>query len=766
MKHLILSVSLVAVGLGVFAPCLWAEGLFPDVPVHELNERAFMREWVVLGPFPNPEVDEVFADGSSHQGYSTDFLVDLGGESKARLTQTMVVAFNSPDGARGFVSARRVSAGRDGAVDLDEVFGGVDHKVAYAACTVISERDQEAAFLFGSDDGAKVWINGELVHSVYQGRGLSFGEDRFTAPLRKGENSVLIKVADRVRSWGFAIEAFDPEGYAQFQVEEREWVDFQAFLKTKVRPALGNEWDYTFGPGDLPDVVWERPYLVKEVMGEFDLAVRWFDAGLNEVSAAEEPGRYGYVVDATTPGGIHIRRAGTVFCRPDDWYAWSERPRAELDYIPVTTADPITWREHEEAIADFVGRQVLLSILRQEEGAILLSFLHEMQATGAEASSVDTPMIRDHDYHLALKRKLMEVEDSYPALARPRTVTGETAPVLRHGKSTEAGVTEDTAERIREVCEAWFEDSGEPFDLLVARNGVIVIHETFGKWPWGEMTLETPNPVASISKLVTGVLFALFVDQDLIGIDDPVGRYLPDFQVEGTHAPTLRHCFTHTMGLWGHQEWGGMHNPYLENVAAIAVTRRPVGEVLDYTGMGYDLAGKVMEVVSGKSIFRLLSENLFDPLGLENTTQEEDLGFSCNTTAGDLAVIGQLLLNEGSYGDLEFFSPKTFDKLVPRPLEEFWPEIDEDWGIGLTWMRQPHPDAGTAGVAKGATILSRNVIGHGSATSSILRVDLDNELVIAQTRRAGGKQYDEHLENLLLTIEAGLLSLSDDERKE
>ena len=43
---------------------------------------------------------------------------------------------------------------------------------------------------------------------------------------------------------------------------------------------------------------------------------------------------------------------------------------------------------------------------------------------------------------------------------------------------------------------------------------------------------------------------------------------------------------------------------------------------------------------------------------------------------------------------------------------------------------------------------------------------MDNELVIAQTRRAGGKQYDEHLENLLLTIEAGLLSLSDDERKE
>ena len=202
-----------------------------------------------------------------------------------------------------------------------------------------------------------------------------------------------------------------------------------------------------------------------------------------------------------------------------------------------------------------------------------------------------------------------------------------------------------------------------------------------------------------------------------------------------------------------------MHNPYLENVAANAVTRLPVGEVHDYTGMGYDLAGKVMEVVSGKSIFRLLRENLFDPLEMKDTSQEEDLGFSCNTTAGDLAVIGQLLLNRGSYGDLEFFSSETFDQLVPKPLDRYWPEIHKEWGIGLTWMRQPHPDAGIDGVAAEATILSRNVIGHGSATSSVLRVDLDNGLVIAQTRRIGGKRYDEHLERLLLAIEAGLLSL-------
>jgi len=48
------------------------------------------------------------------------------------------------------------------------------------------------------------------------------------------------------------------------------------------------------------------------------------------------------------------------------------------------------------------------------------------------------------------------------------------------------------------------------------------------------------------------------------------------------------------------------------------------------------------------------------------------------------------------------------------------------------------------------------MIGHGSATSAILRVDLDHDLVICQTRRRGGKLYDKYLEKFLLTIESGL----------
>jgi CubicO group peptidase (beta-lactamase class C family) len=532
--------------------------------------------------------------------------------------------------------------------------------------------------------------------------------------------------------------------------------DIREFLNCQIVPKLGNPWDYTFEPGKFPKLDWDRPYFVEKVMGNFPLKTRWFNSELNEVSTPEEPGRYAFYVEAKTPNGMVIRRASTLYCRPKNWFGWSERPKAYLDFLPVDGIDRIVWEEHKDAIATFAGRIVLLSILRQQQGAVLMSYLHEIKATGNKPTLTDTPIIRDHDYHLTLKRKILGVEEKYPPLQMPREKRANKATVLREGTEEEAGFKPDTTERIRKVCQAWFEESGEPFIVLVARHGIVIIHEPFGEWTWGQLTRKSPTEMASLTKLVTGLMFAQYVDQGLIGIDDPVGNYLPDFPVFGDKTITLRQCFTHTTGLYGHAEWGGLHNPWLDNVISNGLEYLKPGKVHEYNGMGYDLAGKVMEIVSGKSIFRLMRENLFDPLDLKNTTLEDDLGFSCFSTAGDFARFGQLLLNKGSYGELEFFSPQTFEKILPEPLNRYYPDINKEWGIGITWMRQTHPDAGKNGVPKDATVLSKSVIGHGSATSAILRVDLENDLVITQSRRRGGKAYGKYLVKFLMAIEEGL----------
>jgi CubicO group peptidase (beta-lactamase class C family) len=528
------------------------------------------------------------------------------------------------------------------------------------------------------------------------------------------------------------------------------------FLNCRVVPKLGNPWDYVFEPGRFPEVGWDRPHVVETALGKLQLHVRWFDGTLAEVTAPKDPGRYAFYVEARTSHGAVVRRASTVYCRPKNWFGWIERPKAHLDFIPIDGVSRRAWDKHQDAITAFAGRMVLQSILRQQEGAVLMSYLHEMEVTGEESTLTDSPIIRDHDFHLALKRKILAIENAYPPLKMPRNTKPKSAAVLHEGTEKEAGFKPGTADRLREVCREWFEASGEPFIVLVARHGVVVINEPLGQWTWGQLTRETATEMASLTKLVTGLLFAQFVDQGLVGIDDPVGRYLPDFPVSGDKVITLRQCFTHTTGLYGHEEWGGLHNPWLDNVIANGLELLSPGKVHNYNGMGYDLAGKVMEVVSGKSIFRLMRENLFDPLEMKNTVLEEDLGFSCFSTAGEFARLGQLLLNRGSYGDIEFFSPETFAQIQPKPLSQYYPDIDKDWGIGITWMRQAHPDAGTNSVPKDATILSKNVIGHGSATSAILRVDLDNDLVIAQSRRRGGKDYGKYLAKFLMTIDDGL----------
>jgi len=746
----------------LFSPLLLSSGVSDpyspetDAFTNFLGQQEIVRNWIILGPFPNYFPDPSLSDEDGRSGFNTDFLHEVGGESAAILRENQDVSYTDQEEVRLNLKTKAIKAGPEGIINFEKEIGRLDYKVAYAFCYLQSDEEQEAFFLLGSDDGVKVWLNGKLIHKHNVGRGIVPGEDRFSANLKKGQNRILVKITQGVRGWGFILEVLNEKGMAKVLEEERKERDFNIFLNSRLVPKRENTWNYFFTPGEFPEMEWDRSYLAERVFGQFPLAVRWFDENANEVSSAEQKGRYGYYIEGLTENGTLIRRGGTLYCMPSEWIAWGERPKAELDYLMIPGIDKKLWEENQKHISEFSGRIILLSMLRQREGALLLSYLDEMKTEGNKEDKSFTPIIRDHEYQLRLKRKILNLQNSQNQLNLPQLQKGKSAPVLQSGQNKN-GFKAGTAEKLRSVCNNWYQESGEPFVILIAREGKIVLHEAFGERADGKVHLNTMTEIASVTKLLTGVLFAQFVDQGLINIDDPVGKYLPDFPTEGDKVITLRQCFTHTSGLWGHEEWGGMHNPWLDNVIANLIPRLEVGKVHNYNGMGYDLAGKVMEIVSGKSIFRLMREHFFDLLGLENTLLEEDLGFGCHSTAGDLAVIGQLLLNRGSYGELQFFSEETFEKILPQPLNKYYPGIEVEWGIGLTWMRQSHPQAGESGNAADMTILSKNVIGHGSATATILRVDLDNNLVITQTRRQAGEAYEKNLEKLLLTIEEGLI---------
>ena len=153
----------------------------------------------------------------------------------------------------------------------------------------------------------------------------------------------------------------------------------------------------------------------------------------------------------------------------------------------------------------------------------------------------------------------------------------------------------DAKAKIDELCRAWAEDTGEPLVTLVARHGVVVTHEAFGRMPNGEpATRDYRCWVASITKTVTALLFSQFLDQGLIALDDPLSAVFPDYSKNDPHVPTFRQCFNHTSGLSG--DFGGMRNPDGQGFAAfgrfgiLGAQLRTVGIELPFTWVAVIMA--------------------------------------------------------------------------------------------------------------------------------------------------------------------------------
>ena len=356
----------------------------------------------------------------------------------------------------------------------------------------------------------------------------------------------------------------------------------------------------------------------------------------------------------------------------------------------------------------------------------------------------------DGDYHAKIKQKILNVENKYPQISAPKIVK-DVAPTLTPLSAKEKKKNAQFEKEMSEICLEWAEIGGEPFDILIAKDAKILFHDAFGENLEGEFTTETPNEIASITKLITGLLFAQYVDQGIIQIDDYIGEYLPGFTVSGDSSLTFRHCFTHVNGMWGHTSWGGVQRPWLDNSCALYIPFTSVGTFHFYNGDGYNLAGKAMELISGKSIFRIMNEQVFQPLNLYNTYQDTDLAYGTKSTAHDIAVIAQMLLNRGKYGDLYFFSEETYKALLPVDLNNYFPGIkDIKWGIGIVPMNNYQENEATG---KKRAIISESGLGHGSATSSILRVYPDKNIVIGSSRMNHGKDYEKYNEKMLLLIE-------------
>lgn len=525
------------------------------------------------------------------------------------------------------------------------------------------------------------------------------------------------------------------------------------FLSQELIPAKSNMW--IFKPGETPRIVWRDLDEVRRLGFKNPLRVRWFDAKLNESATPDGPGRWHAWIEGTAPSATPFRRAMTFYGLPKDFLGgFVPDFTVTLPHFPGPKAPPV-WSEHQDELGRLVGDGALKSILESERGAILMAGIAESKPLGHAARFVESVAVMNDDSHLALKLKLQGLDQRIRPLEPPRQ-RATPATVLHNGPLREAGTKPDAKPKIDALCRAWATDTDEPFVALVARRGVIVTHEAFGRDKDGKpITRDYRCWVASITKTVTGLLFSRFVDQGLVALDDPLSVVFPDYPKNDPHVPTFRQCLNHTSGLSGHGEHGGMRNPHLENVVLNAIDVNEPGASYTYSGLGFELAAKAMEILAGKSAVRLYDEGLFRPLGFGDVTignASSDGEF----TAMELGILAQWVANRGSYGPLEFISPQTFEKLMPEPIRVADRGYTEDEGMGIHWVRHLKPGAPRGSKRPEDLLFSPRTLGHGSFSSCVFVVDPEQQLVITQVRRQSGPRHAEWSAKFFQTIAAAI----------
>lgn len=133
--------------------------------------------------------------------------------------------------------------------------------------------------------------------------------------------------------------------------------------------------------------------------------------------------------------------------------------------------------------------------------------------------------------------------------------------------------------------------------------------------------------IGSITKVFVATLVMRLVEAGKLSLDAPLTTHLPDLTLIEPDLPrrlTLRHLLTHTSGLVGdHFPDEGLGDDALARVVVKMADLRqitPPDAGWSYCNSGFYLAGRVIEVVTGKTFEAAMAEEVFTPLGLTRST--------------------------------------------------------------------------------------------------------------------------------------------------
>ncbi len=140
------------------------------------------------------------------------------------------------------------------------------------------------------------------------------------------------------------------------------------------------------------------------------------------------------------------------------------------------------------------------------------------------------------------------------------------------------------------------------------------------------VTADTLFQTGSISKTFTGTVLMQLVEQGKVDLDAPVKKYIEDFSVldkDVSEKVTVRQLLTH-MGGWVGDYFNDFGNgddaldKMVKDIARMPQVQ-PLGTIWSYNNTGFNVASRIIEVVTKKPYEQAMQEMLLDPLGLDMT---------------------------------------------------------------------------------------------------------------------------------------------------
>ncbi|PSL33290.1 serine hydrolase domain-containing protein [Chitinophaga ginsengisoli] len=190
----------------------------------------------------------------------------------------------------------------------------------------------------------------------------------------------------------------------------------------------------------------------------------------------------------------------------------------------------------------------------------------------------------------------------------------------------------------------------------------------------GDYTETTKQPIASCSKWLSAALVMTFVDEGKIRLNDTVGKFLPVLSKNGKGGITIGDCLSHMTGILSpdlkedlkEKRQANNMDEVINQIGGYPIEGLP-GTVFRYSNTGLQIAGAILEKITGKRFETLFAERIAGPLGMKNT----DFGYSAvalpaggaSSTPEDYIHFLTMILNKGIFHGKRILSEKSIDAM-------------------------------------------------------------------------------------------------------